>query len=101
MRRRVTRRDRGLIRNPKNKKVVIEEERNFRVIASSKDQNDFWTVGYYTDFKKAKEEIDNLNTSDVIYYIYSNDNRVLYNTTGELDGQLWVYRIGYNFKSWQ
>jgi hypothetical protein len=88
MRRRVTRRDRGLIRNPKNKKVVIEEERNFRVIASSKDQNDFWTVGYYTDFKKAKEEIDNLNTSDVIYYIYSNDNRVLYNTTGELDGQL-------------
>jgi hypothetical protein len=84
----VTRRDRGLIRNPKNKKVVIEEERNFRVIASSKDQNDFWTVGYYTDFKKAKEEIDNLNTSDVIYYIYSNDNRVLYNTTGELDGQL-------------
>ena len=41
---------------------VIEEERNFRVIASSKDQNDFWTVGYYADFKKAKEEIDNLNS---------------------------------------
>lgn len=62
------------------------EEQKFRVIASSSDLNDFWTVGYYADFKKAKDEIDNLNTSDVIYYIYSNNNRVLYSTTGETDG---------------
>ena len=62
------------------------EEQKFRIIASSSDLKDFWTVGYYADFKKAKAEIDNFDTSDVIYYIYSNNNRVLYSTTGETDG---------------
>ena len=62
------------------------EEQKYRVIASSEDLKDFWTVGCFADFKKAKEEIDNLNTSDVIYYIYSNNNRVLYSTTGDTDG---------------
>ena len=67
-------------------KKVVEEEQKYRVIASSIDQKDFWTVGYYADFNKAKEEIDNLDTSTVIYYIYSDNNRVLYSTTGETDG---------------
>ena len=84
--RRQIRRDRGLIRKPQNQKKVVEEEQKYRVIASSEDLKDFWTVDYFADFKKAKEEIDNLNTSDVIYYIYSNNNRVLYSTTGDTDG---------------
>lgn len=84
--RRQIRRDRGLIRKPQNQKKVVEEEQKYRVIASSIDQKDFWTVGYYADFNKAKEEIDNLDTSTVIYYIYSDNNRVLYSTTGETDG---------------
>ena len=84
--RRQIRRDRGLIRNPQKQKKVVEDEQKYRVIASSIDQKDFWTVGYYADFNKAKEEIDNLDTSTVIYYIYSDNNRVLYSTTGETDG---------------
>jgi len=86
MRRRATRRERGLIRKPQSQKRGVVEEQEFRVIASSADLKDFWTVGYYADFEKAKAEIDNLDTSDVVYYIYSNNNRVLYSTTGETDG---------------
>ncbi len=86
MPRRMIRRERGLIRKQQNKKREVVEEQKYRVIASSEDLKDFWTVGYFADFKKAKEEIDNLNTSDVIYYIYSNNNRVLYSTTGDTDG---------------
>tara|TARA_R110000824_G_scaffold360465_1_gene548206 strand:- start:106 stop:303 length:198 start_codon:yes stop_codon:yes gene_type:complete len=65
---------------------MIIEEKKFRVIASSVDLKDFWTVGYYSDINQAKDEIDKLDTSQVIYYIYSNNNRVLYSTTGETDG---------------
>ena len=75
-----------LIQKPQNKKRNRVEEQKFRIIASSDDLTNFWTVGYSPTFERAKNEIDNLGTSDVIYYIYSDNNRVLYSTRGETDG---------------
>jgi len=64
------------------------EEQKFRVLASADDLSNFWTVGYFSTFEQAKDEIDNIGTSDVLYYIYSDNNRVLYSTKGEIDGKL-------------
>jgi len=71
-----------LIQKPKKESL---KEANFKIIASKNHLNDIWTEGEFETYEDARRSLDSHTTSAVTYYIYSDDNRVLYTKTGGID----------------
>ena len=70
-----------LIQKPKttnNKKT-----NKYKIIAENTPPYNLWTFGEYDSFEDARSILDNLQTSNVNYYIYSDLNTVLYTKKGE------------------
>lgn len=78
------RREKGLIRPQKNK----EFKQLYKIIGVSSKDNKPFDVGTYKNFEQAKQYIDN-NTSDSIsYYVYTDENRILYSSNDVNKGEL-------------
>ena len=42
-----------------------------------------WVIGHYMTYLQAKDEVDNMPTSDIDYYVHNDSNRVIYKKLGE------------------
>jgi len=73
-----TRRMGNLIR--KKKKITTVTE-TFRVLAEK--NTDLWLEAEFNTFDEAKAFIDSLTPNDIHYYIYNDNNRVLYSREGD------------------
>ena len=55
----------------------------FRVIAVQPHIGKMWVIGHYMTYLQAKDEVDNMPTSDIDYYVHNDSNRVIYKKLGE------------------
>jgi hypothetical protein len=80
MPRRARRRGR-LIQKPKTAKS--HDTGRYKIIAENTNPYNLWTFGKYDSLQDARAVLDNIETSNVNYYIYSDLNIVLYTKRGE------------------
>tara|TARA_R110000744_G_C19067408_1_gene529697 strand:+ start:336 stop:569 length:234 start_codon:yes stop_codon:yes gene_type:complete len=73
-----TRRMGHLVR--KKKKITTVTE-TFRVLAEK--NTDLWLEAEFNTFDEAKAFIDSLTPNDIQYYVYNDNNRVLYSREGD------------------
>ena len=59
---------------------IIRPVKTFRVLAEK--ASDFWLEAEFNLFEDAKGFIDKIPANDINYYIYSENNRVLYTKEG-------------------
>jgi len=64
----------------KKKKITTVTE-TFRVLAEK--NTDLWLEAEFNTFDEAKAFIDSLMPNDIHYYIYNDNNRVLYSREGD------------------
>tara|TARA_R110000824_G_scaffold219020_3_gene405839 strand:- start:75 stop:317 length:243 start_codon:yes stop_codon:yes gene_type:complete len=69
-----------LIQKPKAAKSA--NTGRYKIIAENTNPYNLWTFGEYDSLQQARTVLDNMDTSNVSYYIYSDLNRVLYTKKG-------------------
>jgi len=69
-----------LIQKPKA--TNTNKTNKYKIIAENINPYNLWTFGEYDSFENARSILDNIQSSNVNYYIYSNLNIVLYTKKG-------------------
>jgi|TARA_Y100001963_G_C6717074_1_gene417200 hypothetical protein len=77
-------REKGLLRPQKSKKFKTI----YKVIGIASKDNKPFDVGTYQNFDDAKHYVDNHTSSNVSYYVHTNENRILYSSEDVTKGEM-------------